>query len=69
MTAVQFKDARLNGAASRFFQPGDVVIIVAYAMIQKGESETFTPRVAIMDETNQITQIVDQEAPLTKIKR
>lgn len=59
----------LNGAASRLVQPGDIVIIVTYAMIQEDELETFKPRVAIMDETNRITQIVDQEPPLTEITR
>lgn len=56
----------LNGAAARLVQPGDVVIIVTYAMIQEDELGTFKPRVAIMDETNQIEEIVDQASPFSK---
>ena len=37
----------LNGAAARKFQPGDVVIVMAYAMMTPEEAATFKPKVVI----------------------
>ena len=36
----------LNGAAARLVQPGDVVIIMAYAMMEMEEARTFKPVVS-----------------------
>lgn len=35
----------LNGAAARLVQPGDIVIIMAYAMMEFEEAKTFKPKV------------------------
>lgn len=37
----------LNGAAARKFQPGDIAIIMAYAMMSPGEAAVYKPRVVI----------------------
>lgn len=43
----------LNGAAARKAQPGDVVIIMAYAMMTPEEAKTHKPKVVFPDtETN-----------------
>ncbi len=39
----------LNGAAARKVQPGDIVIIMAYAMVTPGEAATFQPKVIFPD--------------------
>ena len=39
----------LNGAAARKFQPGDVVIIMAYASMTPEEALEFKPKVVIPD--------------------
>ena len=39
----------LNGAAARLAQPGDIVIIMAYAMMEDAEARTFKPKVAFPD--------------------
>jgi len=39
----------LNGAAARKAQPGDVVIIIAYAMMTPEEADNFTPTVIFPD--------------------
>ncbi len=39
----------LNGAAARLVQPGDIVIIMAYAMMTPDEAEGFTPKVIFPD--------------------
>ena len=45
----------LNGAAARKVQPGDVVIIMAYAMMDFEEAKHFTPAVIFPDtKTNKL---------------
>ena len=45
----------LNGAAARKVQPGDVVIIMAYAMMDFEEAKHFTPAVLFPDtKTNKL---------------
>ncbi|EST56015.1 aspartate decarboxylase [Brevibacillus panacihumi W25] len=55
----------LNGAAARLVQEGDIVIIIAYAMMTDEEARTYTPRVAIMDENNKIKQLIAEEVHAT----
>ena len=44
----------LNGAAALKFQPGDVVIIMAYASMTPEEASVFKPKVIIPDRHNRI---------------
>ena len=45
----------LNGAAARKVHPGDVVIIMAYALMDAEEARTFKPAVVFPDTaTNQL---------------
>ena len=47
----------LNGAAARQVQPGDVVIIMAYATMEFEEAKTFKPTVVFPNtQTNRIEQ-------------
>lgn len=39
----------LNGAAARKVQPGDIVIIMAYALMPYDEARTFKPKVVFPD--------------------
>lgn len=39
----------LNGAAARLVQPGDIVIIMAFAMLEFEEAKTFRPVVVFPD--------------------
>lgn len=45
-------DICLNGAAARKFQPGDIVIIMSYAMMSPEEANTFKPQIVFPDEKN-----------------
>ena len=46
----------LNGAAARMVQPGDIVIIMAYASMTPEEARTFKPKVIFPDTTtNRLT--------------
>lgn len=51
----------LNGAAARLVQPGDIVIIIAYAVMTNEEALVHKPKVAIMDENNRPISIIGEE--------
>lgn len=55
----------LNGAAARLVQKGDTVIIIAYALVSNESLASFKPKVAIMNEKNEIVQLIEEEPPLT----
>lgn len=55
----------LNGAAARLVQKDDIVIIVSYAMMDTNELRTFKPKIALMDEHNKVTEVIEEEPPLT----
>lgn len=54
-------DICLNGAAARLVQEGDVVIIVSYASMSDEEARSHQPKVAIMNEKNEITEMLGTE--------
>ena len=47
----------LNGAAARLAQPGDIVIIMAYALFTEEEGRAHEPKVVMVDEKNKIKEI------------
>lgn len=47
----------LNGSAARLVQPGDIVIIIAYAWMTEEEAKTHQPTVVLVDEKNRPTVI------------
>lgn len=52
----------LNGAAARLVQPGDIVIIISYGMMEDQEAKNFQPRIVFMDPgTNRITETAGLE--------
>ncbi|GEN34269.1 MULTISPECIES: aspartate 1-decarboxylase [Aneurinibacillus] len=55
----------LNGAAARLVQPGDIVIIISYAMMSDAEAKIHKPKVAIMDENNKIVEMLGEEIHAT----
>lgn len=46
----------VNGAAARLVQPGDILIILAYALMSDEEAQCHTPTVLLMDEHNKVVQ-------------
>ncbi|NPA46669.1 MAG: aspartate 1-decarboxylase [Chlorobi bacterium] len=44
----------LNGAAARKFSPGDIVIIISYAILTPEEARNFQPVVIFPDQHNKI---------------
>jgi aspartate 1-decarboxylase len=47
----------LNGAAARLAQPGDLIIIVTYALYDESELGEFSPKVVFVDSKNRIVQV------------
>src|SRR4051812_25572526 len=45
----------INGAAARLIQPGDLVIIIGYAMVDDAEAASLVPSVVMVDEKNAVT--------------
>ncbi len=44
----------INGAAARLVQPGDLVILIAYAQMDDAEARCYAPRVVFVDADNRI---------------
>ena len=51
----------LNGAAARLVQPGDQVIIIAYAQMEEEEAKAYKPKVVFVNEDNTIKEITNYE--------
>lgn len=51
----------LNGAAARCVQPGDIVIIMAYAIFTEEEARSLRPKVVMVDETNKVKEVRQAE--------
>jgi len=52
----------LNGAAARLVQPGDTVIIISYALMDRKEALSFRPTVVMVDGNNRIAELRRGEA-------
>lgn len=57
----------LNGAAARLVQKDDVIIIISYALVSEEQLKNHRPKIAIMNEKNEIEQLIEEEPPLTVI--
>ncbi|WP_409301342.1 aspartate 1-decarboxylase [Peribacillus sp. SCS-155] len=55
----------LNGAAARLVQPDDIVIIISYVMLPEDMVREHKPKVAIMDEFNNIVELIAEEPEAT----
>jgi aspartate 1-decarboxylase len=52
----------INGAAAHLVHPGDLVIIMSYALLTDAEARAMTPRVVHVDERNQVVKIGNDPA-------
>ena len=48
----------LNGAAARLFEPGDLIIIASFCMLEKEQVQSHEPVILILDQANRITQTI-----------
>ncbi|MBX6384045.1 MAG: aspartate 1-decarboxylase [Microbispora sp.] len=52
----------INGAAARLISVGDLVIIIAYALVAEEEIKTLKPRVVFVDKDNRPIHVGDDPA-------
>lgn len=55
----------LNGAAARFVQVGDVVIIMTYVQLEESELQGHAPKVAVLNENNEIEEMILEKENMT----
>ncbi|GAE25045.1 aspartate 1-decarboxylase [Halalkalibacter wakoensis JCM 9140] len=55
----------LNGAAARLVHEGDVIIVISYALVANENVLEHKPKVAIMNEHNEIVEMLNQEPAST----
>ncbi|CDO02443.1 Aspartate 1-decarboxylase precursor [Oceanobacillus picturae] len=51
----------LNGAAARLVQIEDVIIIISYVQLNQDELKSHTPKVAVMNEKNEIVELIEEK--------
>ena len=51
----------MNGAAARFVQPGDKVIIICYGLVAEENIHKQEPKIAVLDDDNQIIEMLGAE--------
>ena len=51
----------LNGAAARYVQPGDRVILMTYCQMEEHEVKNHKPTVVFVDENNAIKEVTNYE--------
>jgi aspartate 1-decarboxylase len=51
----------LNGAAARLVHPGDIVIIISYAMMSDEEARNNKPKIAVLDAANKPVNMLESE--------
>jgi aspartate 1-decarboxylase len=52
----------INGAAAHLVHPGDLVIIMSYAVVEDAEARALKPRVVHVDENNRIVKLGNDPA-------
>ena len=52
----------INGAAAHLVHPGDLVIIMSYAVLDESEARALAPRVVHVDEANRILKVGNDAA-------
>jgi aspartate 1-decarboxylase len=52
----------INGAAAHLVHPGDLVIIISYALLSDSEARSLQPRIVHVDEKNRIAKLGNDPA-------
>ena len=52
----------INGAAAHLVRPGDLVIIISYAVVSDNEARTLEPRIVHVDGNNRIVKLGNDRA-------
>jgi len=55
----------INGAAAHLVQPGDLVILITYGLVDEAEAKAYLPRVVHVDAANRVVELgADPSAPV-----
>src|SRR5699024_192670 len=52
----------INGAAAHLINPGDLVILIAYAQMEDAEARTYEPKIVHVDDQNRIISLGNEPA-------
>lgn len=52
----------INGAAAHLVHPGDLVILIAYGLLDEAEVAAYTPRVVFVDGANRVVELGEDPA-------
>ncbi|PKV83029.1 aspartate 1-decarboxylase [Streptomyces sp. TLI_146] len=55
----------INGAAARLISPGDLVIIIAYGLVEASEATKVEPKVVFVDADNKVVSLGSDPAEAT----
>jgi aspartate 1-decarboxylase len=47
---------KVNGAAARLVQPGDLIIVIGYATVSDAEARSMRPKIVFVDRDNRIVE-------------
>lgn len=50
-------EVRINGAAAHLVRPGDLVIVAAYAQVDRSELDSHRARVVLVDGANRVVEV------------
>ncbi len=53
-------EIQINGAAAKCINPGDLIIIMAYAWLDLEEARSYHPHIVIVDQGNHIVDVLKQ---------
>ena len=51
----------LNGAAARLAHPGDIIIIISYALMDREEAKAYKPSILLLNDNNEVNKIKNEE--------
>jgi aspartate 1-decarboxylase len=51
----------LNGAAARLAHPGDIIIIMSFALMDREEAKVFRPTIVLLNDNNKVNRIKNEE--------
>jgi aspartate 1-decarboxylase len=54
----------INGAAAHLVHPGDLVILIAYAVVDDAEAKALQPRVVFVDAENRVVELGSDPAQI-----
>lgn len=54
-----------NGAAALLVEPGDLVIIATFTLLEEAEARHFRPRIVLVDNENRVKQTATESSPGT----